>query len=117
MAAVICFPGILFRDKAEKEIRKYLIEYNYVDAVIQLAENLFFGTSITTCIMILKKDRSKNAEEGILFVNAKDLFVKAKIRNKLDETHIQTIAEIYKNREEKEGFSRVVTRDEIREKE
>ena len=56
-AAIACFPGIMYRGGAEKKIRKYLIDNNFVDCVIQLPNNLFFGTSIATCIMVLKKGK------------------------------------------------------------
>lgn len=117
IAAIVCFPGILFRDKAEKEIRKYLVQNNYVEAVIQLTDRLFFGTGITTCILVLKK-RENNREEGggILFINARDLFVKAKTRNKLDDRSIELIYEAYKSREDRENFSRIVSGGEIKER-
>lgn len=54
VAAIVCFPGIMYRGGAEKKIRKYLIDNNFVDAIIQLPDNLFFGTSIATNIMVLK---------------------------------------------------------------
>ena len=66
-AAIVCFPGIMYRGGAEKKIRKYLIENNYIDCIIQLPSNLFFGTSIATCIMVMKKSKADNA---VLFIDA-----------------------------------------------
>lgn len=66
-AAIVCFPGVMYRGGAEQKIRKYLIDNNYVDCVIQLPDNLFFGTSIATCIMVLKKSKSENST---LFIDA-----------------------------------------------
>ena len=66
-ASIVCFPGIMYRGGAEKKIRQYLIDNNYVDCVIQLPDNLFFGTSIATCIMVLKKSKKDNAT---LFIDA-----------------------------------------------
>ena len=59
-AAIVCFPGIMYRGGAEKKIRKYLVDNNFIDAIIQLPDNLFYGTSIATCIMVLKKSKSEN---------------------------------------------------------
>lgn len=66
-AAIVCFPGIMYRGGAEQKIRKYLIDNNYVDCIIQLPSNLFFGTSIATCIMVMKKNKVDNK---ILFIDA-----------------------------------------------
>lgn len=113
VATMVCFPGILYREGAEKKIRKWLVDKNYIDAIIQLPENLFFGTSISTCILVLKKNENDN---GILFINAKDLFIKSKIRNKLDDKNIELIYDTYQKREDKNFFSRVVYKKEIVEK-
>ena len=59
-AAIVCFPGVMYRGGAEKKIRKYLIDNNFIDCVIQLPDNLFFGTTIATCILVLKKSKSEN---------------------------------------------------------
>ncbi|WP_312460505.1 type I restriction-modification system subunit M, partial [Proteiniclasticum sp.] len=66
-AAIVCFPGVMYRGGAEQKIRKYLIDNNYIDCVIQLPSNLFFGTSIATCIMVLKKSKKENST---LFIDA-----------------------------------------------
>ena len=61
-AAIVCFPGIMYRGGAEQKIRKYLIDNNFIDCIIQLPSNLFFGTSIATCIMVLKKRQSRQQD-------------------------------------------------------
>lgn len=104
-AAIVCFPGIMYRGGAEKKIRKYLIDNNYVDCVIQLPSNLFFGTSIATCIMVLKKNKSENKT---LFIDASDECVKVTNNNKLTDENIQKIVEAFKAREDADYFARVV---------
>ncbi len=79
-AAIVEFPGVLYRGGAERKIRQYLIDNNYVDAVIQLPPDLFFGTTIATCIVVLKKSKADNA---VLFVNASAEFVRGGNKNKL----------------------------------
>lgn len=108
-AAIVCFPGIFYRKGAEKTIRKYLIDNNFIDCVIQLPENLFFGTSIATCILVMAKNKTENK---ILFIDASKEF-KKETNNILEENNIRTIVEEFKNREEKEYFSRYVDIDEI----
>lgn len=114
VAAIVCFPGVLYREGPEKKIRKWLVEQNYVDAIIQLADNLFYGVGISVCIMILKNNTKK--EPNVLFIDATDKFIKAKNRNRLDENNIGEILEIYKRREDMESHSKLVTRQEIEEK-
>lgn len=91
-AAIVCFPGIMYRGGAEQKIRKYLVDNNFVDAVIQLPDNLFFGTSIATNILVLKK--SKNTD-NVLFVDASKQFVKVTNSNKLTDENIETILKWY----------------------
>jgi type I restriction enzyme M protein len=109
-AAIVEFPGVLYRGGAEQKIRKYLIDNNYVDAVIQLPPNLFFGVSIATCILVLKKSKKDNA---ILFINASDEFVKAGNKNKLTEAHQQKIFDAFIAREDIEHFAQLVPSTEI----
>ncbi len=109
-AAIVCFPGVMYRGGAEQKIRKYLIDNNYVDCVIQLPSNLFFGTSIATCIMVLKKSKKENST---LFIDASKEFVKVTNSNKLTQKNMDTIIEQYKNRADKDHFSRLVPNDEI----
>jgi type I restriction enzyme M protein len=94
-AAIVCFPGILYRGGAEKKIRQYLIENNFIDGIIQLPSNLFFGTSIATCIMVLKKSKNDNST---LFIDASKEFVKITNNNKLNPDNIRGILKFYTDR-------------------
>lgn len=94
-AAIVCFPGIMYRGGAEQKIRKYLVDNNYVDCVIQLPANLFFGTSIATCIMVLKKGKK---DSNVLFIDATNECKKVTNNNKLTEKNINDIVEFYTNR-------------------
>lgn len=109
-AAIVCFPGILYRGGAEQKIRKYLIDNNYVDCIIQLPDNLFFGTSIATCIMVLKKSKSENST---LFIDASAEFVKVTNSNKLSQDNIEKIIAAYASRKAMQYFTRLVPNDEI----
>jgi len=111
-AAIVCFPGILYRSGAEQKIRKYLIDNNFVDCVIQLPDNLFFGTSIATCIMVLKKSKAQNT---MLFIDASKECVKVTNSNKMTETNITTILKTYENRKDVAHFARLVEKNEIEE--
>ncbi|MCX7775760.1 MAG: type I restriction-modification system subunit M [Spirochaetaceae bacterium] len=113
-AAIVCFPGVLYRGGAEQKIRKYLIDNNYIDAIIQLPDNLFFGTSIATCIMVLKKSKPDNRT---LFIDASGEFVKVTNNNKLSEENIQHIFEVYTARQDRQHVARLVPNGEIAEKE
>ena len=94
-AAIVCFPGIFYRGGAEQKIRKYLIDNNFVDCIIQLPDNLFFGTSIATCIMVLKKSKNDNAT---LFIDATTECEKVTNNNKLRGNHIENILKIFTDR-------------------
>jgi len=109
-ASIVCFPGILYRGGAEQKIRKYLIDNNFIDCIIQLPENLFFGTSIATCIMVMKKGKKDN---NTLFIDATNECVKVTNNNKLTEKNINNIVEIFTKRENKEYFSKLVSNKEI----
>ena len=109
-AAIVCFPGVMYRGGAEQKIRKYLIDNNYVDCVIQLPSNLFFGTSIATCIMVLKKSKKENST---LFIDASKECVKVTNSNKLTQTNIDTILSEYMNRADNDHFTRLVPNAEI----
>lgn len=87
-AAIVCFPGIMYRGGAEQKIRKYLVDNNYVDCIIQLPSNLFFGTSIATCIMVMKKNKTDNKT---LFIDATKECVKVTNNNKLTPENIDKI--------------------------
>lgn len=94
-AAVVQFPGVLYRGGAEQKIRKYMIDNNFVDAVIQLPSDLFFGTSIATCILVLKKSKSTN---DVLFIDASNEFIRNTNKNKLSEENINWILDKIKDR-------------------
>ena len=111
-AAIVCFPGIMYRGGAEQKIRKYLIDNNFIDCVIQLPSNLFFGTSISTCIMVLKKGKK---DSSTLFIDATGECNKVTNNNKLTPENIDNIVAEYASREDKDHFARLVPYDEIRE--
>jgi len=111
-AAIVCFPGIMYRGGAEKKIRKYLVDNNFIDAIIQLPDNLFYGTSIATCIMVLKKSKSENST---LFIDASKEFVKVTNNNKLTDENIEKIVSTCHERTETEYFSKLVPNDAIAE--
>ena len=111
-AAIVCFPGIFYRKGAERTIRKYLIDNNFVDCVIQLPDNLFFGTSIATCILVMSKNKTENK---VLFIDASKEFKKETNNNILEEKNISAIVEEFRNRTDKECFSRYVDASEIEE--
>lgn len=108
--------GVLFRGGAEGHIRKYLIEdKNYLDAVIGLPANIFYGTSIPTCILVLKKQRA--ASDSILFIDSSQHFEKVKTQNMLREEDISKLIETYKERTPEDKYSHVALLDEVRENE
>lgn len=111
-AAIVCFPGIMYRGGAEQKIRKYLIDNNYVDCVIQLPSNLFFGTSIATCIMVLKRSKS---DSKTLFIDATKECIKVTNNNKLTPENINRIVDTFANRTEEDHFSHLASYDEIAE--
>lgn len=111
-AAIVCFPGIMYRGGAEQKIRKYLVENNYVDCIIQLPANLFFGTSIATCIMVMKKGKSDNK---VLFIDATNECIKVTNNNKLTEDNIKKIVDVFASREDIDHFSKLVSYDEVAE--
>lgn len=111
-AAIVCFPGIMYRGGAEKKIRKYLIDNNFIDCVIQLPSNLFFGTSIATCIMVLKKGKIDNKT---LFIDATDECIKVSNNNKLTQANMDRIVESFAQRKEETHFSHLASYEEIEE--
>lgn len=113
-AAIVVFPGILYRGGAEGKIRKFLIEHNFVDAVIKMPPNLFYGTGIGTAILILKKNKGNNND--ILFINAEEQFIKEGKDNRLTEENIQNILKWAKERKDIEYIVRSVPLSEIQEK-
>ncbi len=109
-AAIVCFPGVMYRGGAEKKIRQYLIDNNFVDCVIQLPDNLFFGTSIATCIMVLKKAKKDNCT---LFIDATKECVKVTNSNKLTDGNIRRIVDLFVQRTDVQYVSRLVTHGDI----
>lgn len=112
VAAIVCFPGIMYRGGAEQKIRKYLVDNNYIDCIIQLPPNLFFGTSIATCIMVLKKGKTDN---NIFFIDASNECVKVTNNNKLTQENIAKIVDNFTKREDIAHFSHLATHDEVKE--
>ena len=111
-AAIVCFPGIMYRGGAEKKIREYLIDNNYIDCIIQLPSNLFYGTSIATCIMVLKKSKTDNK---ILFIDASKECIKVTNNNKLTEENISKIVGEFSSREEVQYFAHLAEYSEVTE--
>jgi len=109
-AAIVEFPGVLYRGGAEQKIRKYLIDNNYVDTVIQLPANLFFGVTIATCIIVLKKSKNDNKT---LFIDASKEFEHVGNKNKLTEDHRLKILEAFKARQDQEYFAKLVDNSDI----
>lgn len=113
-AAIVEFPGVLYRGGAEQKIRKYLVENNYVDAVIQLPPDLFFGTTIATCIIVLKKSKRDNK---ILFIDASAEFVRKGNKNKLSEENRAKILDAYIARTDVEHFTSLTDNKTVAENE
>lgn len=111
-AAIVEFPGVLYRGGAEQKIRQYLIDNNYVDAVIQLPPDLFFGTTIATCIVVLKKSKADNAT---LFIDASAEFTRQGNKNKLAPAHRDKVLDAFTARESVPHFARLVDNSEIAE--
>ena len=111
-AAIVCFPGIMYRGGAEQKIRQYLIDNNFVDCIIQLPANLFYGTTIATCIMVLKKGKKDNR---VLFIDATNEFAKETNNNRLTDDNIKNIVDAFVKREDKQYFCKLVSYEEISE--
>ena len=111
-AAIVCFPGIMYRGGAEQKIRKYLVDNNFIDCIIQLPSNLFFGTSIATCIMVLKKGKTDNK---VLFIDASSECVKVTNNNKLTPENINKIVDTFAQRAEETHFSHLAEYSEVQE--
>jgi type I restriction enzyme M protein len=109
-AAIVEFPGVLYRGGAEQKIRKYLIDNNYVDTVIQLPPDLFFGVGIATCIIVLKKSKADNAT---LFIDASTEFVRQGNKNKLTEANRETILDALVARRDSDHFATLVDNSTI----
>jgi type I restriction enzyme M protein len=109
-AAVVEFPGVLYRGGAERKIRQYLVDNNYVDAVIQLPPDLFFGTTIATCIIVLKKSKADNA---ILFIDASGEFERQGNKNKLTAAHQAKVLDAFTAREDRDHITKLVPNADI----
>lgn len=111
-AAIVCFPGIFYRGGAEQKIRKYLVDNNFVETVISLAPNLFYGTSIAVNIMVLSKHKT---DTKIQFIDAsgEDFYKKETNNNILTDEHIEKIMQLFAGKEDKEYVSASVDKDEI----
>lgn len=110
-AAIVEFPGVLYRGGDEKKIRQYLVSHNYVDCVIQLPANLFFGVGIATCIIVLKK--SAKVDSSVLFIDASKLFQKNGNKNILLPEHQDKIMALYQNRQDEQYLAKLVKNDDI----
>lgn len=111
-AAIVEFPGVLYRGGAEQKIRKYLIDNNYVDTVIQLPSDLFFGTTIATCVVVLKKSKKDNKT---LFIDASAEFTRGGNKNKLSEANRKKILSAFVDRNDAEYFAKLVENKTIAE--
>jgi len=109
-AAIVEFPGVLYRGGAEQKIRKYLVDNNYIDTVIQLPPDLFFGTTIATCIIVLKKSKKDNKT---LFIDASAEFVRGGNKNKLSESNRSKILEAFTTRKDAKYFAKLVNNKTI----
>ncbi|ESK38733.1 type I restriction enzyme EcoR124II M protein [Acinetobacter nectaris CIP 110549] len=109
-AAIVCFPGIFYRSGAEQKIRQYLVDNNYVETVISLAPNLFFGTTIAVNILVLSKHKT---ETSVQFIDASGLFKKETNNNILTDTHIEQIMQIFDSKDDVEYLAKSVPMDII----
>lgn len=110
-AAIVCFPGIMYRGGAEQKIRKYLVDNNFIDCVIQMPSNLFFGTSIATCIMVLKKNKT---DTTVMFIDASDECIKVTNNNRLTHDNIDNIVRIFSDRQNIQYKSKLTVYDDIK---
>lgn len=109
-AAIVEFPGVLYRGGAEQKIRQYLVDNNYVDAVIQLPPDLFYGTTIATCIIVLKKSKNDNA---VLFIDASNEFDRIGNKNKLTSNHQKRVLRAFEVRENEDHFVKLISNADI----
>lgn len=110
-AAIVCFPGIFYRGGAEQKIRQYLVDHNYVETVISLAPNLFFGTSIAVNILVLSKHKADNTTQ---FIDASALFKKETNNNVLLDEHIEQIIQAFDSKANSDHFARSVRNEDIK---
>jgi type I restriction enzyme M protein len=112
-AAIVCFPGIFYRGGAEQKIRQHLVNNNYIEAIISLAPNLFYGTPTAMNILILSKSKTSTA---IQFIDASDMYRKEINNNILTDKNIEDIMCMFDNKENVEHFTRSVAYEEIKAK-
>lgn len=110
-AAIVEFPGVLYRSGAEQKIRKYLVDNNFIDTIIQLPPNLFFGVTIATCILVLKKNK---ADTSVLFIDASSEFVKKTNKNKLSDNNIKNIVKLVKERKTLKNKTYLATYEDVK---
>ena len=113
-AVIVCFPGIFYRGGAEQKIRKYLVDNNYVETVISLAPNLFFGTSIAVNILILSKSKS-DTKTQFIDASGEEFFKKETNNNILEKNHIEKILDIFKKKDDIQYISKMVDNRKIEE--
>jgi type I restriction enzyme M protein len=111
-AAIVEFPGAMYRGGAEQKIRKYLVENNYVDAVIQLPDNMFYGATIATCILVLKKSKSNNKT---MFIDASQEFTKIGKFKVMQEAHRVKVLEAFSSRTSVDYFAHLVDNSKVAE--
>ena len=111
-ASIVCFPGIFYRTGPEQKIRKYLIENNFIDCIIQLPDNLFFGTGISTCILIMKKNKK---DTNVFFIDATKEYLKFGNTNKLTKGNIKHIVDAFIDRQNIKYFTSIVSAEKIKE--
>lgn len=113
-AAIVCFPGIFYRGGAEQKIRKYLVENNFVETIISLAPNLFYGTPIAVTILVLSKHKTENKTQFI-DASGEDFFRKVTNNNVLTDKHIERIMEIFDSKEDIEHVAKTIDNSKIAE--
>ncbi|MCK9535112.1 MAG: type I restriction-modification system subunit M [Pseudomonas sp.] len=109
-AAIVCFPGIFYRGGAEQKIRKYLVDNNYVETVISLAPNLFFGTTIAVTILVLSKSKTDTTTQ---FIDASALFKKETNTNTLTNKHIEQIMQVFDSKANADHFAQSIPFEQI----
>jgi type I restriction enzyme M protein len=109
-AAIVCYPGIFYRSGVEQKIRQYLVDNNYVETVISLAPNLFFGTTIAVNILVLSKHKLDTTTQ---FIDASALFKKGTTNNLLEDAHIERIMRVFDSKETLDHFARSVPLEKV----
>jgi type I restriction system adenine methylase HsdM len=111
--AVVLPQGALFRQGAERKIRRHILKDRKVDAVIGLAPNLFYGTGLAACVLILRNDKAESTRDNVRFINAESLFKKGRNQNAFEADHLEAVLTALETTEDLDGFARTVTLDEI----